>query len=261
MLTSWSALHAQLLHTTTRLTFRNQFNDLRRSHTPLEPFRDPDALLAWLHDLRADADAKNDVLRCLVGAAQVANEGETARVLLIVALWPGLDAIRGRLRRHYVREQDDLVSDLTAGISWGIAMLDLSRVYRIAATLLRNLERDLRRDLIRRRAIERQTDVISQDLIDPASLRCPQSNDLAGLRMRLEAELGGDASLVIAVTVEGLTQREVAELLGIGHDAARKRYQRAMARLRERFSSDDLSQSGGADGFSFVMAGSLSGSR
>ena len=41
-----------------------------------------------------------------------------------------------------------------------------------------------------------------------------------------------DAALVIDVVVRGASQREAAAVRGLSHDAGRKRYQRALARLR-----------------------------
>jgi RNA polymerase sigma-70 factor (ECF subfamily) len=41
---------------------------------------------------------------------------------------------------------------------------------------------------------------------------------------------------VIAIAVEGESPREAAARLGTGYDAVRKRYQRALLRLRQDFS-------------------------
>ena len=48
----------------------------------------------------------------------------------------------------------------------------------------------------------------------------------------LAGMIGDDADLVVAVVIVGEGQREAASRLGISHDAARKRYQRSMVRLR-----------------------------
>ncbi len=44
----------------------------------------------------------------------------------------------------------------------------------------------------------------------------------------LAGAIGKDADLVVAVAIEGATQREAADLFGLTYEAARKRYQRAM---------------------------------
>ncbi|MFN7702522.1 MAG: hypothetical protein ACK5U8_31860, partial [Deltaproteobacteria bacterium] len=52
-----------------------------------------------------------------------------------------------------------------------------------------------------------------------------------------------DAELLLAVLVLDETQREAGERLGLTHDAARKRFQRALGRLREHLATS-LSHSG-----------------
>ena len=46
--------------------------------------------------------------------------------------------------------------------------------------------------------------------------------------------IGRDADLVSCVAVEGFSQAEVAGELGLAEAAARKRYQRATRKLRDR---------------------------
>ena len=50
--------------------------------------------------------------------------------------------------------------------------------------------------------------------------------------------VGDDAKLVIGAAIYGESQREVGERLGLTHEAARKRYQRAVARIRECFKDE-----------------------
>ncbi|WP_281843805.1 hypothetical protein [Sinisalibacter aestuarii] len=58
-------------------------------------------------------------------------------------------------------------------------------------------------------------------------------SDPDALIERLTALIGGDAALVVAVAVMGFSRKEAGHVLGFGHDAARKRYQRAIVKLRE----------------------------
>ena len=67
--------------------------------------------------------------------------------------------------------------------------------------------------------------------------------DVAVLRAWLEPIVGADAELLLAVLVLDETQREAGERLGLTHDAARKRFQRALGRLREHLATS-LSHSG-----------------
>ena len=152
---------------------------------------------------------------------------DVALELMLLALWPGLDAARGRLLRHYRGREEDLVSDVSARITVAIRTLDLSRVNRIAATLLRNLERDLRRDLKSSWKAARlmdRLDLHAERIADPTGMQ----RDPAWCLRSLSA---GDSLLVLAVAVGGFTQKEAGQRLGIGHDAARKRFQRALKKL------------------------------
>ena len=56
---------------------------------------------------------------------------------------PGLDAVHRRLLRHYRDDPDILASEIAGRVVAGIHGLDLARVSRIAATLIRNCERDI----------------------------------------------------------------------------------------------------------------------
>ena len=140
----WAALHAQLMRSTDTLMFQKRFSALRQSSEVLRPFPDPAALFDHLHGPGGDAAARNAILTALVVEAQQGDR-DTAVPLLMLALWPGLDAVHRRLARHFRAEPDLLVSEVTGRITDSIHRLDLSRVNWIAATLIRNTERDIRR--------------------------------------------------------------------------------------------------------------------
>jgi RNA polymerase sigma-70 factor (ECF subfamily) len=70
----------------------------------------------------------------------------------------------------------------------------------------------------------------------PAGL--PPEAMIAGIRAWLVPVVGDDADLVLGATVYGETQRELADRLRIPHEAARKRFQRAMNRIRRRLRDD-----------------------
>jgi DNA-directed RNA polymerase specialized sigma24 family protein len=48
------------------------------------------------------------------------------------------------------------------------------------------------------------------------------------------ADIGRDGPLVVAVVLLGFSQKEAAEALGLSHDVARKRFQRALDALHNR---------------------------
>ena len=161
----------------------------------------------------------------------------------MLALWPGLDAVHRRLARHFRAEPDLLVSEVTGRITDSIHRLDLSRVNWIAATLIRNTERDIRRQLRADWAEAARSEALPEGPAEPAGtssvLGLPDGVDpdaaIDLLTERVRAWIGHDAALVIAVAVGGDRQREAAEQLGIAPETARKRYQRAVRRLRVVF--------------------------
>ncbi len=247
----WRSVHANLVQSLEPLTVKMQFDALRHARPELRRFPDHYALLDYLHTRSGDPDEKDRILGVLVGLSQDAGPGcEVAVILLWLALWPGLDALYRRLWRHFAAAPDDLVSGMSERFTAGVHRLDLGRVRRIAATLLMNMERDIREDLRKRWAEAARRDEMPDDgaKIDSAAGPMPPTDrpdsvfglppgvdaDTAAamIRKTLAAMIGDDADLVVAVVIVGEGQREAAGRLGISYDAARKRYQRSMDRLR-----------------------------
>ncbi len=107
----------------------------------------------------------------------------------------------------------------------------LGRITRVAATLLRNLERDLRRLYIR----DDQAARLSVDMDKVEHVLVEREVDRPDVILSAaQAALGEDGALLVAVHIAGFTQKEAADQLGISHEAARKRCQRALSRLREQ---------------------------
>lgn len=242
----WQALHASLLRSAFTLAFQRGFDLIRAGDPALQSIRDPAGLL---EELRRGAEParSNAILAALVRAAQSGDRSKDGAVtLLLLSLWPGLDAIQRRLSRQFAGRRDELASELTARLVEGVRGLRLDRVQRIASTLIRNVERDIHRSLRARQS----ESCLTQPLADnddrgdddpvsalglPLNLDTDAAVHLLGRRIR--PVIGGDADLVIAVSVAGLRHREAAEALGLGHDAVRKRYQRALNRLRDDLQS------------------------
>ena len=239
----WLSLHERLVHSTEDLTFQRRFQTLARSDPALAPFADPGALFGLLHGRVAEPGEKNRVLAALVAESQAGGfSGETAQTMLWLALWPGLDAVHRRLSRFYRQAPEELVSEIAGRFTDGIARLDRSRVRRIAATLIRNVERDVRRSLGAAWAVEaRRSDEAVDDIAPPpvpdaALLGLPEGVDAdvaaALLGERLQVWIGDDAAIVFAIAVVGETSHEVGARLGIDAAAVRQRYRRALALLR-----------------------------
>ena len=254
---TWNGIHQHLHRASSSLSFQRDFDLLRRRHAPLSCFADSAALLDALHHGSGTSEQKNVILRTLVEAAQSGTEeADSAVSVLLLALWPGLDAVHHRLKRRHGGGPDGMSSEILARSVEAIHDLDLGRVHRIAATILRNIERDLGRAQAReagRQSLRVEVDVYQ---IARGSQEPPISREL--LHRDVARVVGDDARLVLRVAVDGFSQVEVAAELGLPEAAARKRYQRAARRLRQEY-SDSLSRLEPLPGFS--RAGAIAPSR
>jgi DNA-directed RNA polymerase specialized sigma24 family protein len=244
----WRSLHDDLMQSIDTIIFKKEFDTARQSSPPLRRFADHYALLDYLHTSAGDLDDKDSILASLVAEAQGSGPtGEVATVLLWLALWPGLDALYRRIFRYFAKAPDELVSEISDRFMVVVRRFDSSRVRRVAATILRNTERLIRQDLRSEWQQSGRTDHLSDEemmRLDCASqsgrqetvFGFPQGTDsdiaTAMLCTVLASLIGPDARLVIAVAVFGELQNEAAARLAINPGAARKRYQRAVARLR-----------------------------
>jgi len=262
MRTTWEALKASLVRSVGTLSAKAQFEEMKKHWRPLRRFPHAGALLTYLNNAGGDLDEKDEIYASLVRAAQArGGDSELAVALIWLGLWPGLDATYWRRLPDFVGRPDALVSEIAARFTVGIHEADLSRIRRLAATLVLNVRRDVRDELKRRWAEERRQVPLPQDRDDDpdddeaagdrrrASLtemlqtrglselgqppRLDPEEDVEALRELLIPIVGDDADLVLGATVYGLSQREVGEHLGISHEAARKRFQRAVKRIRE----------------------------
>jgi DNA-directed RNA polymerase specialized sigma24 family protein len=230
---AWHEIRDHLMHSSSNLHFQRSFDAVRRAQAALAPFRDPAALLDGLHRTPGDQGQKNLILSALVRAAQ--GDGPTsdcALTLLLLALWPGLDAIRRRSIWRRIGTADEVASDVLARTTEAVRGLDLGRVNWIAATVLRNVERDMIRAPARQ-AREHLASGADPDEVADSGDSGIGAAGYARLNGAVRKLLGDDALLVIRVAIEGFSQAEVAVELGLTEAAARKRYQRAMRRLHD----------------------------
>ena len=231
---AWHEIRDHLMIPSSTLNFQRNFDAIRRNSEPLGSFGDPAALLDALHVGGRASDEKNRLLVALVGVAQSGGEtADCALTLMLLALWPGLDAVRRRSIWRRIGTGDEVASEILARASEAIRCLDLQRVNWIAATILRNIERDLirtRQREDRHQSLRSETD---PDEI-PADGEVLSGDAIPELLHRdLVRIVGTDADLVIRVAIDGFSQSEVATELGLSEAAARKRYQRATRRLRD----------------------------
>jgi hypothetical protein len=231
---AWHEIRDHLMHSASTLSFQRSFDAIRRDHGQVLDFRDPVGLLDALHHGDDTADRKNDVLVKLISAAQAdSRTASCAQTLVLLALWPGLDAVRKRLVWRWKLPPEETTAEVMTFACKAIADMDLTRVNRVAATLLRNIERDIGRDLRRDADRSKQhTEIDPDQLPRNAGSEDPREGE-AYLARDVEALIGRDAELVLSVALGGLTHSEAGAALGLTEAAARKRFQRATHRLRD----------------------------
>lgn len=231
---AWHEIRDHLMHSSSNLHFQRSFDAVRREQAALAAFRDPSALLDGLHRTPGDQGQKNLILSTLVRAAQRDGPAsDCALTLLLLALWPGLDAIRRRSLWRRLGTADEIASDVLARTTEAVRGLDLGRVNWIAATVLRNVERDMIRVRQRDHTREHLASGADPDEMADSGNSGIGAAGYARLNGAVQKLLGDDALLVIRVAIEGFSQAEVAVELSLTEAAARKRYQRAMRRLHD----------------------------
>lgn len=244
----WEALHESLARAVRSLEAARKFNEARQRKRALERFADAISLLEYLTSKSGDLDEKDAIYGALIELAQArGEEADLAMTLAWLGLWPALDAIFRRRLRYFRDAPEELVSEIASCFTSQVRRAVLSRISRVAATLTRNTERDVREG---RQAAwadaARRTDLPDDHEFadpvpppEPSELGLPADLDpeeeVAALRALLVPIVGDDADLVIGAAIYGDSQHELADQLGITHEAARKRFQRALARLRTRF--------------------------
>lgn len=260
MRASWQALHAGLERSVRTLKSEQSFQAAKAQHPVLAGFDDAEKVLAHLVTWGGDGDEKDHLLAALVTMVQGGEHHELASALLWLGLWPGLSGIFGRRVRHFEGEPDELIAEIARAFTELVERLDLTSVYRVAATLVRSTERDVmyRKKRAWAEPRTRRDDDADHhadgDAFDVSRFDAPSferwlerengsalgltpglsfDEDVAVLRAWLEPVVGEDAELLIAVLVEGESRREVGERLGLATDSGRKRVQRAVARLKQ----------------------------
>jgi RNA polymerase sigma-70 factor (ECF subfamily) len=160
-----------------------------------------------------------------------------------------LDGVYRRHVRYFRGEEEDLVYSVSSVFTGLLGHMDLSRVRRVASTLVRSTRREVMVDLQRKWDEEdRHRPFTGTSPALPLPCRGPAAQsglsfegELRSLREWLLPVVGPDADLLLGVVILGENQREAGERMGLPHDVARKRIWRAMDRVR-KFLDTDLSQ-------------------
>jgi hypothetical protein len=220
------------------------FEGIRARAAELSAFAEPAAVVTYLAQPGGDSEAKDRVIRQLVLALKAGQPPVVVTSILLLGLWPGLDAAFNRRARLF-RQQPDLGGELLQRFIAEARAMDLMRVNRIAATLVRNTERRVLQAHLRQIAVVTVPQALSAGVADPSSVAgwvSPVSfpmptgrsdvESVAVLRSWLRGVLGRDGDLVADAVLLGRTRSELADDLGLSTVAVRKRLQRALARAR-----------------------------
>jgi RNA polymerase sigma-70 factor (ECF subfamily) len=222
------------------LDAERQFLSARRDKQPLSQFESPGDLVSFLSSTDGSLDVKDEIYAALVEVVQ--DRGRDSDLVLSIAmlgLWPGLDGVYRRNLRFFPSAPDELASEVCDLFTSNVASADLRRISRVAATLVLNVNRDLRRrlrrswDEARRRAALPDDDLLDTDEVvrGPWASDAPEEASIRAVREWLDAVVGIDRELLERVLIHGEDRKEAGAALGLSHAAARKRYERAIARL------------------------------
>lgn len=253
----WEALHAGLARSVRTLQAEQSFQEAKSLRPALAGFDDAEKVVAHLITWGGDGDEKDRLLAALVTMVQEREYDWLASALLWLGLWPGLSGIFARRIRHFAGEVNELLAEIARAFTELVQRLDLTKVHRVAATLVRSTERDV---MYRKKRAWAEPKTQHEDGSDadgdPYDASCFDGlsierwldrehgsalgltqglsfeEDVAVLRAWLEPVVGEDAELLLAVLVEGESRREVGERLGLASESGRKRIQRAVARLK-----------------------------
>jgi hypothetical protein len=253
----WEGLHVALVSSIATLEMNRQFEQAQEAISELQPFATVTSLLEFLECEDANLEGKNAIYRALVRTAQARTTWASVAVsVLWCGMWPGLDAVYQRQRRYFPHDPEELISLISVVFTTLIGTLDLQRVKRVPATLIRSTERDVVRARQRQRAIESSAEPLRDqlpgdgpppetpdDVPDPAGSPPSVLGIQAGLSKEAQAAavhqwlldaVGEDATLFLAVVVLGEDPQQIAQRAGLSYVALRKRIQRIRTRLAER---------------------------
>src|SRR5262245_35669066 len=114
MRSEWEALHRGLARSIGTKEAEERFEELRRRLAVLARFAGAPALVEYLAHPGGDLDEKDRILGELALATRVGSAARLATALLLLGLWPGLDAVFRR-RVHLCQDQaGELAAEMVA---------------------------------------------------------------------------------------------------------------------------------------------------
>ena len=229
----WENLYRRLARSTNTLQCHQEYERIRQRRVSLALYPDPASLIDFFHDPDRNLDDKDIIYGDLIREVQEPQGAtEAAARLLWIGLWPGLDATWHACTRLFEGEDQELVGAITYHFTRHIQRANLKAINRVAATLIMNTRRDVRGQRLRELDGESLTTNLPEDDRLPAHGSF-QAEDGSEIRDWVRSVIGTDTALVLLVLLEGYNLKEAAMKLGITHIAARHKFSRAQARLRE----------------------------
>lgn len=243
MRSRWEAVHKGLVQSIRGLEAARKFVGWRARSAALKRFADPMDVVGYLACPEGDLDDKERLIWSLIDEVRRGGARRLAHSILLLGFWRALDAIFVRRSVLFQGRGADLDAELIDNFVAQIHRMDPTRVKRVAATLVRNTERDAvasrRRELARAaQSVEVTPDVASTPPIEPGASSFNHTNDrtdeeaIGPISLWLERVTGRDASLVVDVVIRGRDTGEIAAALGIPRKTLNKRIERALARAR-----------------------------
>jgi len=215
-------------------------------------FEDGTALVSYFNAGRCAAlalDEKDRLAGALVRAASDPLTAELAIELLLLGLWPGLTAVFGRLLRLFDGRPGELASALVSDFTVCVRRLDLAGCSRVASTLVWNTERVVLAGWKAEKKVAACTEELSGETDSIADPSADRAVALADLRILLSGIVPRDVDLVLSVVVRGRNCHQAGAELGMTHERARKRFTRAVAKIRERLRESGVPDRGGPSAF------------
>lgn len=225
---------------------QRSYRVVRRNWEALADFEQPEGLVSFLTAREGDSRAKNRLLAGLVTLVQMGASASFFIALLWMGLWPGLDGVYRRSLRRTERPPIEVVSLLSTSFMDLVTRVNVANGQHVAASLVRGTERDVLKAWRKEQAEQSQAahlvglpeadDEWEASVEWPGQLAPPAhsfDSEVQELRTWLRALLGADADLMVSVFIREEDYAAAGASLGLSPETARKRIQRALARLRE----------------------------
>lgn len=252
MRSSWEVLHAGLMRSIEERESVEAFASLRARREVLDRFTAPGLVVDYLAHQGGDLDDKDRILAALIEEVRGGVAVQLAYSLLLLCLWPGLQTAYARRLRLFRRQAEDLALEIVDRFTAEVCRLDLGRVTRVAATLVRNTEREVVVSRCREFKLAARSKEVSpavwvaeppEPYVSPFGLVIGDSDDdsISAIRRWLECAIGRDADLIVQVVIQGRNRAELAAALGISRNLLDHRVRRALVRARRALDVDFLS--------------------